>query len=212
MSHLPDRLSQVRLGVAIEIMTVLWMIVEAAVSIGAGILATSALLIAFGLDSIIELISGGILLWRLALEAQGKQTEQVARRSARATWIVALSLALLCVYVLVTATWGLVTQARSQESLLGISMAVAAVLVMPVLGMSKRRIAIHIGGAALRGDAASSFTCGYMAGTVLLGVGFNALLHWWWAEDAASLIFLLWLIGETREAFEDIGGNEVHTC
>ena len=74
---------------------------------------------------------------------------------------------------------------------------------MPILGMRKRRIASRIDSSALRGDAASSFTCGYMAGAVLLGVGLNALFHWWWAEDVASLLFLFWLVGETREALEE---------
>lgn len=92
MSHLSKRLSPVRLGGGIGIFTVLWMIVEASVSIGVGILATSALLVAFGLDSVIELISGAVLLWRLFLEAQGKQTEQVERAERSAAQVVALPL------------------------------------------------------------------------------------------------------------------------
>jgi divalent metal cation (Fe/Co/Zn/Cd) transporter len=172
-----NRATLIRMGVWVEVVTVLWMVVEATVSIGAGVLATSALLIAFGLDSMIELISGAVLLWRLSLEARGEQTEQVERAEQRASWVVAIALALLCLYVLVTAIWGLVTRARPDESIVGISMAAAAMIVMPVLGISKRRIAARIQSGALCGDAASSFTCGYMAGAVLLGVGTNALLH-----------------------------------
>ena len=117
--------------------------------------------------------------------------------------MVAVSLVLLCVYVLVTAAYGLITQARPDSSLAGIIISIAALIVMPVLGVTKRRIASRIDSSALRGDAASSFTCGYMAGAVLLGVGLNALFHWWWAEDVASLLFLFWLVGETREALEE---------
>lgn len=206
----------VRLGVRIEVLTVLWMIVEAAISLGAGVIAGSALLIAFGVDSAIELVSGAILLWRLAVEAKedreagGAKTEQMDRAERRATWVVAIALVFLCLYVLITAIYGLVTQARPERSLVGLVVAAVAVLVMPVFGLSKRRLAVRLGSSALRGDAASSFTCAYMAGAVLLGVGLNALFQWWWAEAIASLLFLFWLVGETREALEEAreGGED----
>jgi len=197
------RAAQVRFGVRVEVFTVLWMVVEAVVSIGAGVLAQSALLTAFGIDSVIELVSGAILLWRLSVEARGEETGHIERAEQRAAWVVAVSLALLCVYVLATAAYGLITRSRPESSLVGIAVSIAALIVMPVLGVTKRRIALRIDSSALRGDAASSFTCGYMAGAVLLGVGLNALFHWWWAEDVASLLFLFWLLGETREALEE---------
>ena len=197
------RAALVRTGVRIEIFTVLWMVVEAAVSLGVGVLARSALLVAFGIDSVVELVSGAILLWRLSVEARGETTEQVERAEQRAAWVVAVSLALLCVYVLATAVYGLITRSRPDISLVGIAVSIAALVVMPGLVLSKRRLATRLESAALRGDADSSFTCGYMAGAVLLGVGLNALFHWWWAEDAASLLFLFWLAGETREALEE---------
>ncbi len=194
-----DRARQVRLGVWVEVFTVCWMIVEGTVSVGAGVLAGSALLTAFGIDSLVELVSGTILLWRLSVEARGQEDEQVERAEHRAAWVVFVLLALLCLYVLITAAYGLVTQTRPEGSLVGIIISTAAVAVMPVLGLTKRRIAARIGSGALRGDAASSFTCGYMAGAVLVGVGLNTLFHWWWVEDMASFIFLFWLVGETRE-------------
>ena len=193
----------VRAGVRIEIFTVCWMVVEAAVSIGAGVVAHSLLLIAFGLDSIIELASGGILLWRLAVEAGGGNAERVERAERRAAWVVAVALALLCLYVLASALVGLITQSKPESSAAGIAIAAAAVLVMPWLGITKRRLATRLESGALRGDAASSFTCGYMAATVLIGLVLNALFHWWWAEDIAALVFLIWLAGETREALEE---------
>lgn len=203
MSVHAERAAQVRASVQIEVFTIVWMSIEAVVSIGAGVWAGSALLIAFGLDSVIELVSGAILLWRLALEARGETTEHVERAEQRAAWVVALALVLLCLYVLLTALYGLITHARPEGSLVGILIAVAAVVVMPLLGVTKRRLAARLQSGALRGDAANSFTCGYMAATVLLGVGFNALFHWWWAEAVAALVFLFWLVGETREALEE---------
>lgn len=197
------RVAQVRIGVRVEVFTVLWMVVEAVVSIGAGVLAHSALLTAFGIDSVIELVSGATLLWRLSVEVRGEETGHIERAEQRAAWVVAFSLALLCVYVLATAAYGLITRSRPESSLAGVAVSIAALIVMPVLGITKRRIASRIDSSALRGDAASSFTCGYMAGAVLLGVGLNAFFHWWWAEDVASLLFLFWLLGETREALEE---------
>jgi divalent metal cation (Fe/Co/Zn/Cd) transporter len=76
---------------------------------------------------------------------------------------------------------------------------------MPYLTVTKRRIAARIQSEALKGDAASSLTCAYMAGTVLFGLLLNAFLHWWWAEHIAALVFLFWLVRETREVLEEAG-------
>lgn len=198
------RALNIRRGVRLEVFTVVWMMIEAAVSIGAGIVARSFLLTAFGLDSLIELASGGILLWRLSLEVRGKDVERVEGAEHTAEWFVAVSLCLLCLYVLGTAIYGLVTQSRPESSPVGIVISVGAVIIMPFLGLSKRRVADRIESDALKGDAAESFTCGYMAGTVLVGLVLNALFHWWWAEDLAAIAFLFWLVGETREAFEEV--------
>ena len=193
----------VRAGVRLEIFTVLWMVAEGAVSLGAGVVAGSLLLVAFGLDSVVELVSGAILLWRLAVEARGEDVEGVERAERRAAWLVGVSLALLCVYVLASAIYGLATHAQPESSPVGIGISAAAVLVMPALAVSKRRLATRLASGALRGDAASSLTCAYMAATVLVGLLLNAVFHWWWAEDLAALVFLFWLVGETREALEE---------
>lgn len=179
------------------------MVVEAAVALGAGIVAGSILLTAFGLDSVIELVSGSMLLWRLSTEAKGGDTERVERAEHRAARIVAATLILLCLYVLVSAIYGLAIHSKPESSPVGIAISIAAVIVMPWLAFSKRRIAGRIDSDALRGDAAESLTCGYMAATVLVGLVLDALFHWWWAEDIAALVFLFWLVGETREAFEE---------
>lgn len=198
-----SRAEEVRSGVRIEVLTVIWMVIEAVVAIGAGIIAGSALLTAFGLDSVIELVSGATLLWRLLIETREGDTERVERAEHQAARIVAFSLALLCVYVLGTSLYGLVTHAMPESSPVGIGISFAAVIVMPWLAITKRRIAKQIESGALRGDAASSLTCAYMAATVLVGLALNALFHWWWAEDIAALVFLFWLVAETREALEE---------
>lgn len=202
------RQSDLRSGVRIEVVSVIWMLIEAAVSLGAGVVAGSVLLTAFGLDSVIELISGSVLLYRLLVEARGEDLNRHPEESRRvehiATRVVAVTLALLCVYVLVSSLFGLATQARPESSPVGIGISIAAVIVMPYLAFRKREIAGRIESEALEGDAAESITCAYMAATVLVGLGLNALLGWWWAEDVAALVFLFWLVRETLEMFGEV--------
>jgi divalent metal cation (Fe/Co/Zn/Cd) transporter len=201
MSEL-SRTALLRSGWRLEVFTVAWMVVEAAVAIAAGVVAGSVLLTAFGLDSVIELASGCVLLWRLSAEAAAGDLERVERMEKRATWFVAVTLLLLCLYLVTFASFGLATRSKPDASVPGIVISIAAVIVMPYLAFSKRRLADRIDSSALRGDAAESLTCAYMAATVLVGVVLNAAFRWWWAEDIASLVFLVWLARETMEAFE----------
>jgi divalent metal cation (Fe/Co/Zn/Cd) transporter len=196
------RTADVRAGVQVEIITVVWMIVEAAIAIGAGILARSVLLTAFGLDSVIELVTGGALLWRLITEARRGSLERVERAEHRAAWITGVGLVLLCVYIVATTILSVVTGSKAEGSVVGIGLAVAALIVMPWLVWRKRNIAERIGSSALRADAACSLTCAYMAGALLIGVGLTAVFGWWWADGIAALGLLYWIIPEAREALE----------
>ena len=202
------RASDVRSGIRIEILSLAWMVVEMAVSIYAGIAAGSVLLAAFGIDSLIEIVSSVVLLWRLQVESRGGNLERVEQAEKTATRIVAILLALLSIYVLVTAVSGLLSQSRPESSPLGIAVSAAAVLFMPYLAITKRRIARRIDSDALAGDAAESITCAYMAGTVLIGLLLYTAFGWWWVEDVAALVFLVWLGRETWEAFEEARNGE----
>ncbi len=197
-----ERDQAVRAGVRVEQLTIAWMVVEAAVAIGAGVLARSILLTAFGIDSIIELVTGGVLLWRLLTEARGVSLARVERAENRAAWITGVGLVLLCLYVVTSAALGLFTHNKAEVSIVGIALSVAAVIGMPVLARRKRAIAARIDSAALRGDAACSITCAYMAGTLLVGLALNAAFQWWWVDSVAALALLYWLIPEAREALE----------
>lgn len=204
LNPLPNRRRRdnVQAGVRIEIVTVAWMLVEAIVAISAGILARSILLTAFGLDSVIELVSGGALLWRLRTEARGGALERVEKAENRAAWIVGIALVLLCVYIVTTSVLGISTHAKPEGSIAGIGLAVAALLVMPWLVWRKRSIAATIDSAALRGDAACSLTCAQMAAALLVGVLLNTLFGFWWADAVAALALLYWIVPEAREALE----------
>jgi divalent metal cation (Fe/Co/Zn/Cd) transporter len=196
------RAAAVRAGVQIEIVTVVWMTIEAVVAIAAGVLARSVLLTAFGIDSVIELITGGVLLWRLVTEARGGALARVERAENRAAWVTGIGLVLLCLYAVITGVTALLTRTEPDRSFAGIAIALVAVVGMPFLAHRKRAIAARIDSAALRGDAACSITCAYMAGTLLVGLVLNAAFGWWWADSLAALALLYWLQREAREALE----------
>ncbi len=197
-----SRASQVRAGVRVEMVTVVWMVIEAVVAIGAGVLAASVLLTAFGIDSVIELVTGGALLWRLATEARGGDLARVERAENRAAWVTGIGLVALCLYVVASVAFGLLTHSKPEGSPVGIGLSIAALVIMPILAWRKRTIAARIDSAALRGDAACSLTCAYMAGALLVGLALNAAFQWWWADSVAALGLLYWLIPEAREALE----------
>ncbi len=197
-----QRADQVRSGVRVEMVIIVYMVIEAAVALGAGILARSVLLTAFGIDSLIELVTGGVLLWRLLTEARGGALERVERAENRAAWVTGVGLVVLCGYVVLSAGASLALRAEPDSSVPGLALAVVAVVLMPILAWRKRTIAAQIGSAALRGDAACSLTCAYMAGALLVGLGLNAAFGWWWADPLAALVMLYWLQGEAREALE----------
>ncbi|HZS91866.1 MAG TPA: cation transporter [Chloroflexota bacterium] len=196
------RVQAIRAGVRVEQVTVVWMTVEAIVAIGAGVLAHSVLLTAFGLDSVIELVTGGVLLWRLATEARGGPLERLERAENRAAWVTGIALLLLCLYIVASAGVSLWTHSRPESAPAGIALALAALVGMPLLARRKRAIAARIDSAALRGDAACSITCAYMAAALLVGLFLTAALGWWWADSVAALGLLYWLQGEAREALE----------
>lgn len=202
----------VRAGVRVEVVTVAWMLVEAAIALTAGILAGSVLLTAFGIDSILELVSGGALLWRLVTESRGGSVERVERAENRAAWIAGIGLALLCVYIVATAGLSLWSRTRPEGSAAGIGLAVAAVILMPVLVVKKRQIAAAIGSAALRADAACSLTCAYVAATLLVGLVLNTVFGWWWADPVAALALLYWIVPEAREALENARADRGGCC
>ncbi len=113
-----------------------------------------------------------------------------------------IALVLLCVYVVASSVVGLVTRGHSDGSSVGILLAGAALVIMPVLARRKRAIADQIGSAALRGDAACSVTCAYMAATLLAGLVLTTTFGWWWADSVAALALLYWLVPEAREALD----------
>ena len=178
------------------------MFLEAAVAIGAGVAARSLTLVAFGADSVIELLSAGLLLWRLGVELnQGEEfSEAIERAAAR---IGAVLLSALAVYVVASAVWGFWSHAGQEFSLPGLAIAALAIPVMAILGTAKRRLAVALESAALRADAAESFACLYLSGVVLVGLLAQWAFGAWWIDGASALALTPFLVMEAGEAWRD---------
>ncbi|HEX8961969.1 MAG TPA: cation transporter [Rhodocyclaceae bacterium] len=186
----------------LEAWSIAWMVVEAAVSLWAGLAAGSLLLIAFGVDSVIELVSACVLYLRLRHEFRGdhesvEALEALERKTGR---IAGYLLVALAAYVAAEGAWGLTRGHEASSSVAGLAVAVIAAIGMPFLAKAKIRAADRIGSAALRADAMETFTCGYLSWVLLGGLAANALLHWWWLDAAASLLIVPLLLKEAREA------------
>jgi divalent metal cation (Fe/Co/Zn/Cd) transporter len=182
----------VRSGIRAEIVTIAWMAAEATLAIVAGVRARSVLVTAFGLDSVIEMVSGILLLLRLR--------DAVSEHRARI--ISTLLLAALSIYVAASVAVGIVYRIRPEESLLALVVAAAAVVAMPLLAMWKRRVNETLQSAALRADIAETLACAWISAIVLAAVLVNRIAGAWWIEYPASAVLLVWIIRETWESME----------
>jgi divalent metal cation (Fe/Co/Zn/Cd) transporter len=206
--ELPARAAQpdlVRRAIRLEWVTAGWMLIEAAVAIGSGVAAHSLSLIAFGADSLIELASAGVLLWRLNVEIrQGAEfPESIERRASR---IGGALLFVLAAYVAASAAYGFWSREGQDFSVPGLVVTGLAIPIMWWLAKAKIRIADQIGSRALRADAVESLTCGYLSGVVLIGLVVQLLMPgWWWIDSVASLGITILLVREGREAWESEG-------
>jgi len=198
----------VRKGVSIELASVTWMIVEAAVAIGAGVVAHSLALVAFGADSIIELIAGAVLLWRLSIEVHGASSKRVEQAERVSSWVVGVALLLLAMYIVIAAVHDLWMRQGAETSILGIGLAIASGILMPILSRAKRRIGSEIGSKALRADGMCSIVCAYMAWIVLGGVALTAFFGWWWIDSIAALALVYFVVKEGWEAVQEARGVE----
>ncbi len=206
------RKGDVRQGIWIEGVTIVWMVIEASIAISVGFSTRSVSLQGFGIDSIVELIAGGILLWRLLVEQRGGSVERIEHAERRGTFVTAISLFALAVYIVGDSTWSFFTHTRPESSWWGVGLAVAAAIIMPLLWQGKLRIAKRIGSAALKADAACSVTCAYMSLTLLVGLLLNRLFGWWWADPLAALALVYFLVQEGREAWHEARTGETCSC
>lgn len=182
-----------RLIQRIQTVTIVWMTVEAAVSLSAAWKARSPALLAFGGDSAIELLSAVAVLWRFRTYAQERSEKQVAR-------IAATLLFMLAAYVAVVSALTLLGHHEAKTTYWGIAILIGAAAIMPWLTKEKRRLSAITGSAALRADAAQSGLCAYLSVIALVGLGINAMWHIRWADPLAALVIVPLILWEGREA------------
>jgi divalent metal cation (Fe/Co/Zn/Cd) transporter len=202
-----SRASDLQKALLLTYITIGWMTVEGAASLLLGWASSSLLLEAFGIDSVIELFSGFVLLWRLRVEASGaasaERAEEVERRAAR---YVGYSLYALVVYVVFNSGYGLFIAKRitdTHESVWGILIGLVAKVGMPILAGYKLKVAARLNSRALRADAVESITCGYLSIVLMVGLAATWSLGWWWLDSMAALALIPFLIKEGREAIRD---------
>jgi cation diffusion facilitator family transporter len=205
-----ERTRSLRRGVQLEYFTIAWNSLEAIVAIGAGIFAGSIALVGFGLDSVIEVVAGAVLLWRLRAELGGACSEASERAEQWALLVVGVSFFALGGYVLYESGKKLWLQEQPEESLVGLGLAILSLIVMPALALGKFRTARRLRSRALAADAKETAICSYLSLTLVLGLGLNAWLGWWWADPVAALAMVPLILQEGREAIEEAGGKHHH--
>jgi divalent metal cation (Fe/Co/Zn/Cd) transporter len=197
----PQRQRLIRQAFRLEWLTVGWMAVEAAVAVASGVAAGSVTLIAFGLDSVIELASAGVLIWRLSRELRfGRAVSEAAERIARR--IAGGLLFALAAYVVAAAGWSVWGGEGADFSWPGLLVALLAIPIMLVLARRKLALADQLGSPALRADAAESIACLWLSLVVVIGLTAQLALGAWWIDPVTSLAIVWFLVKEGREAWE----------
>jgi divalent metal cation (Fe/Co/Zn/Cd) transporter len=188
-----------RIGLWLVGATLAYNVVEAVIALASGVAADSIALIGFGLDSGIEVAAASVLLWRLSLETAGVDGERLERAERRVHRFVGATFLLLALYVSAQAGRTLWTGDAAQESRVGIALAAASLVIMPLVSWGKLRAAREIGSAALRAEAKETLACSYLSFALLLGLAANAAGGWWWADPLAALAMVPWLLREGQE-------------
>ncbi len=196
-----------RTAVRLEYATIGWNGVEAVLAVGAGIASASVALVAFGLDSAIEIVSATVVLLHLRALLRGRAPDE--ERERRALRVIAVTFFALAAYVSVEAAIALVRREEPDASPVGVAVTAAALVVMLALARAKRTTAGRLADAGhpasaalLSADAAETALCGVLSLATLLGLLANTLLGWWWADPLASLVVVWFAIREGREAWE----------
>jgi divalent metal cation (Fe/Co/Zn/Cd) transporter len=192
----PEWLRAARRARFLSWLSLAWMGAEGAIAIAAGILAGSIALIGFGIDSAIEGLASLVIVWRFT---GSRLLSHIAEE--RAQKLVAIQFFLLAPYVTAEAIHKLVASEQAETSWIGIGLVSSSVVVMPFLGIVKRRLADTLGSVATRGEAMQNLLCAYLAGAVLVGLLGNTLFGLWWLDPVAALVVAGVAVKEGRESW-----------
>jgi divalent metal cation (Fe/Co/Zn/Cd) transporter len=174
-----------------------WHGIEAAIAVGAGILAGSIALVGFGADSLIEAVAGFVLLWRFA--ASRAASESAERRAQK---LIALSFYLLAAYIGIESVRSLLTAERPDPSWVGIGLSVVTLLTMPPLAIAKARTGEKLGSSATKSEGQQNMLCAYLSAALLIGLGANAFFGLWWADPITALLIAGVAVKEGRESWQ----------
>jgi len=192
----------------LSLFTVAYNLVEGIISVIAGMLSGSIALVGFGLDSFVESLSGGVMIWRF--RGLGNITrEEEERMEAKAARLVGYTFYILGVYVLYGSFKKLILREIPEPSLLGIVIAIASLVVMPALFIMKNRIGKSIGSRGLVADSKQTLACCFLSAALLLGLGLNYLYGIWWADPAAGLVIVVFFM---REGYKILREGKAGCC
>lgn len=204
---IPDRATLVRRGLRLNYATIAYNVVEALVSLAAGVAAGSIALIGFGIDSVIEVTASGAAQWRLRADVDQMRRARAEQVTLR---VIGWSFLALAVYVAADAAASLWTRERPDRSIVGTVVLMMSVLVMPLLARAKRRVARALDSASLEAEATQTSLCAYLSAIALAGVALNVVAGWWWADPVAALAMTPII---AREGLEGIRGDRhCHSC
>lgn len=174
--------------------TISYNVVEAIVAITAGSLASSGALIAFGLDSTIEVLSAAAVAWQFTRRDPERWEKPTLR-------VIAVAFFALAAYVIATSLLALLSRAEAEHSTLGIMITALSIVVMPFLSLAERRAGRELGSATAVADSKQTLICAYLSAAVLIGLLLNSLFGWWWADALAGLVIAGFAIREGVEAW-----------
>ncbi|MDA8435796.1 MAG: cation transporter [Actinomycetales bacterium] len=174
--------------------SVAWNTAEAAVAIGAGAAASSVALVGFGLDSLVEMSSGLIILWQF-------RHPMPETRERHALRLIAVSFFALAAYVSIESVRALLDGQSAERSVVGLVLAALSLVVMPFLSWAQRRTGRALGSTTVVADSKQTLLCTYLSAVLLVGLLLNATLGWWWADPLVGLVVAWLALREGREAW-----------
>lgn len=174
--------------------TIAYNVVEAAVALAAGAAASSAALVAFGLDSTIEVLSAAAVAWQFTR----RDPERWERGTLR---VIAVAFFALAAYVTASSVWALTTRIEAEHSPVGIVLTALSVVIMPFLSLAERRAGREVGSATAVADSAQTLLCTYLSAAVLVGLVLNSAFGWWWVDAVAGLVIAAFAVREGVEAW-----------
>lgn len=198
MTDLDDRARLGRRAKVLAGFSVTYNLVEAVIAITAGVVAGSVALVGFGLDSIVEVSSGLIILWQFSHRVPASRERQALR-------LLALSFFALAAYVGVESTRALISGSDPDASPVGIALAAASLVVMPFISYAQRRTGAALGSNAVYADGTQTLLCTYLSAVLLVGLLLNATLGWAWADPVAGLIIAAVAVREGTQAWKGEG-------